>query len=144
MPKSKPVINLITGEYYVSASEAGRMLGLDSSDISKACRSWKGIKSGGKLRHSVGRYKWMYYEDYVEINDKNKIDLTLNNHNRCVIDIKSGKKYRSIYKASEAIGLNRNTVAKMLQIEGIYVIKDYILMYEDEYRINNPKIYSII
>ena len=144
MPKSKPVINLITGEYYVSASEAGRILGLDSSDISKACRAWKGIKTGGILRRSVGRYKWMYYEDYIEIDDIEKIDLTLNNQGRGVIDINSGVRYRSVYKASEDIGLNRYIVASKLQNEGFYKVGVHILMYEDEYKNLMEKINSII
>lgn len=48
----KTVINLDSGEIYVSALEASEKTGVDNSSIGKCCKG---------LRNSAGGYRWTYY-----------------------------------------------------------------------------------
>ena len=58
----KKTICVETGIVYESTREVERKLGLEHSDISKCCK--------GKIK-TFGGYQWMYYSDYLKLNNEN-------------------------------------------------------------------------
>jgi len=62
----KQVVLLNTGEVFSSIGEAGRKYNIFSASISNCCRNK--TQSAGELNNE--KMKWLYYKDYLELNNE--------------------------------------------------------------------------
>lgn len=59
--RDKEVINLDTGKIFKSQKEAGEFYNINTGHISCVCKG---------RRKTTGGYRWMYYEDYLELQNQ--------------------------------------------------------------------------
>lgn len=72
-PNAKSVICLETKQMFTTMKEAGEWCGLKASDkIGECCR--KSRKSAGKHPITKEKLHWMFYKDYLELNNTEEID----------------------------------------------------------------------
>jgi len=63
----KKVICLTTGEVFNSQTEAGIKYNIFSSTMSNCCQHKKNTKSAGKHPSTGEKLVWLFYEEYLEI-----------------------------------------------------------------------------
>lgn len=99
--KNKPVIHYETGIRYISGTEAARVLGLPSTDITECCRM--------KLRQSKGNH---FYYPGADL-DKCKAYWKSAVRRRPVICEETGETFECIKDACDKTGISRDVISGM-------------------------------
>lgn len=100
---TKKVINVETEEVFNSAEEASKKYNIKyPHNIRDACKE-------NTKEKSAGGYHWMYYDEWIKLNDKEKESIKNKkiNNKQSVTNLDTGEIFTSITEASKKYNINR-------------------------------------